>query len=344
MNHLLCGYVEQKELKNVTPQDAKSLDVINVAFAYCQDSKIFLKNVEDFQWLPTIRSYNPDLKILFSVGGWGAGGFSPMSATEGNRRKFAASCLEVVKTYHLDGIDIDWEYPGLDWAGIEADPADKENYTKMFATIREVFDQEDPRLLLTAAVGCDQYFIDHTEMNQVAALLTYISIMTYDMRGCGEPFTGHHTNLYSYKTPHPQAGIRSVAHAVEIYEKAGVPRDKMVIGAAFYTRMWKNVQIDKENSILNARSTEPSGYGPGYGEISKNYLGKNGYVRYFDQEAQAPYLFNGSTFISYDDSQSITQKVHFLKKEGLRGIMYWEHSCDDTRELLQALHKEMKNS
>lgn len=339
MKHLLCGYVEQRELRNVTAADASKLDVINVAFVYCMDAEIAVKNEADFAELDRIRSYNSNLKILFSVGGWGAGGFSPMAATAENREKFAKSCVETVEKYNLDGIDIDWEYPTLDWAGIEASPDDKQNYTAMLEAVRAAFDRVNPALLLTVAVGCDRYFIAATEMDRVAALCDYVSIMTYDMRGCGDRVTGHHSNLFPTSCGDPRRAVRSVTHSVEIYHAAGVPLEKIVIGAAFYSRMWKNVQSESDGLCAPA---DPGNYGPGYGELHESYIGKNGFVRYFDEAAQAPYLFDGSTFISYDDPQSIAAKCKYLKVTGLLGIMYWEHRCDPTRTLLSAMYEAMK--
>lgn len=335
MNKLLrCGYVVHTELKNVTESDARSLDVINIAFAYCRESKVVFNYPENLAALDFIRKANPNIKILFSVGGWGAGGFSPMASTEEGRRTFALSCLALAEKWSLDGIDIDWEYPGLDWAGIEASPDDKVNYTLMLTAIRDAFDEAGHKdWMVTVAVGCDSYFIEHSEMDKVAKILDYVSIMTYDMRGCGEPITGHHTNLFSPAVQkHPQ-DRRSVLHSVEIYHEAGVPYEKMVIGLAFYSRMWKGVQSDGDGYRAHS---EPSGYGPGYGELKEKYIGKNGFVEYWDDVSKAPYLFNGDTFISYDNPESIAAKCAFAKEKGLLGLMYWEHSCDHTRTLLKA--------
>ena len=339
MKHIKAGYVVQGELKNVSNHDAKALDVINIAFAHCRDSVISFYHEEDLEYLPIIRSYNPEIKILISVGGWGSGGFSPMASTVDNRRRFARSCLEFLEKYSLDGLDIDWEYPCIDWANIEASPDDRTNYTLMLKEIRSCFDRAGRQdLMLTVAVGCDSYFIANTEMDKVAQVLDYVSIMTYDMRGCGDRITGHHTNLYKYNCDNP-ANRRSVEHSVAIYNNAGVPLEKIVIGAAFYSRMWKGV-IDDGTSGL-CRPAEPGNYGPGYSELYNDYIGKNGFESYYDDIAAAPYLFNGSVFISYDDERSIAQKCNYIKETGLLGIMYWEHSCDSTRRLLAAINENL---
>lgn len=70
-------------------------------------------------------------------------------------------------------------------------------------------------------------------------------------------------------------------------------------------------------------------------------MNKNGYTRYWDSSAQAPYLFNGNTFISYDDPQSLRLKVQYVKNSNLGGIMFWEYSNDRSGALLQAVYSEV---
>ena len=72
-----------------------------------------------------------------------------------------------------------------------------------------------------------------------------------------------------------------------------------------------------------------------------DYIDKNGYTRYWDDEAKAPYLFNGSTFLSYDDPESLKAKCEYVNREGYAGIFYWEHVCDATRTLLDTLYQNL---
>lgn len=332
-----AGYVVHGELKNTTEADAQKLDIINIAFATCREGVFCFNEEKDLSHLSRLRRANPNLRILFSVGGWGAGGFSAMASTEEGRKKFAASCLAALQKYRLDGIDIDWEYPGLDWAGIDASPADRENFTKMLYEVRHALDAEPGHRMLTIAVGCDNYYITHTEMDKIAPLLDYVSIMTYDMRGCGDTITGHHTNLFPTHRDLPRS-YRSVQHSVNIYHEAGVPYHKIVIGFAMYSRMWKQVRSADNNGLW--QESDPGDYGPSYGDIAQNSLNRNGFVRFWDSECQAPYLFNGDTLISYDDETSVRAKVAFAKDMGLAGLMYWEHSNDPSRVLLDAFYRE----
>ena len=164
--------------------------------------------------------------------------FFTYGSTALNREKFAASALEIMKIEGLDGIDIDWEYPCSGSAGIEYSPDDKYNYTFLMQALREALDSERApyggRPMVTTAVGAGQYYIDGTEMDKVGAICDYISLMTYDMRGSWAKITGHHTNLLK-----PENGAddpASVEYTVDIFEKAGVKREKLAVGAAFYSR------------------------------------------------------------------------------------------------------------
>ena len=344
MKHIKAGYVYHYELKNFTYEDANRLDVINIAFGLLKDGEVYFPHADTLTELPRIKSYNPNLRMVISVGGWGAGGFSPAAATEEGRKKFADSCVALAEQWNLDGMDIDWEYPGLDWAGIEASPDDKTNYTLLLQAVRDAFNAAGHTdWMLTVAVGCDRYFTQNTEMDKVAKILDYVSLMTYDMRGCGEPFTGHHTNLLPYPdSENNPRGKRSVLHTVKVYEEAGVPREKLVVGIAFYSRWWNDVTEAGEHNGLRVKAGAGE-YGPWYHEILDKYMGKGEFKEYWDEDCKAPYLFDGKTFISYDNERSIAEKCKFVKENGLLGVMYWEHSCDSTRTLLQAMYDNMKD-
>ena len=92
-------------------EDAQRLTHVNLAFGLIEDGLLDLHLLKYLHLLPKLRGWNPEMKIVLSVGGWGADGFSDMAMTEEGRRNFAQSCLDAVGKYDLDGIDIDWEHP-----------------------------------------------------------------------------------------------------------------------------------------------------------------------------------------------------------------------------------------
>ncbi len=326
----IIAYVCSRTLALVTKEDAQKLDAINIAFGHVDENYLMeYSDTECLQYLPFIRQWNPSIRIILSVGGWGAGRFSLMSRTEKGCRAFAESCRAFVEKYALDGIDIDWEYPCNDSANIDADPSDKQNFTLLLKAIRDALGGEK---IVSIAAGAGDYFVRDTEMDKVSEICDYVQLMTYDMRSgfCTE--AGHHTAPFA--SADGRTGFDTES-ATKMFMAAGVPASKVVIGAAFYSRRWDGVP-DVNHGLFQQAATTGQ-YGPGYTTLVNEYINKNGFTRYWDESAQAPYLFNGQSFISYDDPASIKAKCAFLKRENLLGIMYWEHGSDPSRALLNAM-------
>ena len=266
-------------------------------------------------------------------------GYGGLEAKRADARAYAAKGVE--------DIDMVMNYGaarGGAWDVVEAEikavveeaHAKGVNVKVIFETSQLTVEQIKKATEVSIAAGAGHYFVENTQMERVAKACSYVQLMTYDLRSGFEREAGHHTNLF------PTPGDRlngSVQASVEDFAAAGVPKDKIVIGAAFYSRRWDGVP-DVNHGLFQTAATTGQ-YGPGYTDLYDEYINKNGFVRYWDDAAKAPYLFNGSTFISYDDPESIRLKCAYLKKEGLLGIMYWEHSCDPSRRLLTAMADAM---
>lgn len=341
---MLAAYVGSRGLADVTEWDARTLDIINIAFGTIKDGLVFFPEAENrAKDLERIRSFNPDIKILVSIGGWGAGGFSTMSKKAETRKAFVDSVLELSDVLSLDGIDIDWEYPRSGSAGIDYATEDRENFTFLLSDLRDGLEAHyAEHKMLTIAAGAGEYFIEDTEIPKIAKILDYISIMTYDMAGTWTP-AQHHTALYSGKHNRNSADFM-----VKLYESAGVPADHLMIGAAFYSRIWTDIPSGDSHGLGNAcdnPDNKNSGtFGPGAGDLFDNYIRDDGTVidgwtLYRDEDAHARWIYNEAErkLISFDDPESVYEKVKFADKAGLVGVMYWEHGCDRPRRLLKSM-------
>ena len=327
--------------------DAAKLTHINYAFADIVDGKIasYLDNDEaNFEVLNSLKQDNPNLKILISVGGWSRSKFfSDAALTPGSREIFAQSAIDFLKKYNIDGIDLDWEYPGLSGDGNVYRAVDKQNFTLMLKILREYLDRQseldgrtsDP-YLLTIATGASQSYLDHTEMHNAQQYLDFINIMTYDFHTGGSPIAGHHSNLYPSKSIHFTGP--SADKAVQQHIDAGIPSRKLVLGVPFYGRSWSGVRIT-DHGLYQWTSTSERG-SAGFDELRDEYINKNGFTRYWDEEAKAPYLWNPETrtIFVYDDEESLAHKTSYIKARGLGGAMFWEYSSNYGEELLNALY------
>jgi chitinase len=327
---------------------AEKLTHINYAFAQVsEDGRIVLHDPQAPRRLAELRALkakNPILKVILSVGGWGADHFSDAALTHDSRAKFAASAIELIQTHSLDGIDLDWEYPGQPGPGIKFREEDKQNFTLLLKELRRQMDQYDhqqgPRgdrhSILTIASADGDYFA-HTEMDKLHEYLDWANIMAYDFYNSATKTAGHHAGLFA------AGGAESTpyfaAHSVEQHLAAGIPAHKLTLGMAFYGHGWTGV--NPENHGIQQPYERFAGDFP-YTVLARDYIDKQGFERHWDDAAKAPYLWNPTTrtFISYDDSDSIREKLAFAKAKHLGGVMFWEYSHDPEEALLTTISKE----
>jgi chitinase len=320
---------------------------INYAFADVKDGRVvegFARDAENFKVLAELRRQHPHLRILISVGGWTwSGNFSDAALTAESRRRFADSAIAFVTRHDIDGVDIDWEYPGLRGNDNVHRPEDRENFTALMTELRQALDAEGRtrgrRYLLTFAAGAFPDFLAKTEMDKVQAVVDFVNLMTYDFR-TSDPIAGHHANLYLHPADTKQ---RSVDSAVREFIAAGVPPAKIVVGVPFYGRAWANIQGEGTGPYQpGSRPTER--LATQYGQMSATLIDRGGFVRMWDSQAQAPYLWNKDTrtFISYDDPESLRLKSAYIRAKGLGGAMFWEYSNDKTGVLLETLFASLR--
>ena len=334
--------------------DPKKVTHINYAFAVPAENgelaPLKAKDSVNLATLNALKASNKDLKVIISVGGWGGCKyFSDAALTDASRQKFANSAVDMLKKYRLDGVDIDWEYPAQVGAGNIYRPDDKQNFTLFLKAIRDRLDEQgkqDNRIgadhyLLTAATGADTSFVNHTELGKAQRYLDYVNIMTYDLYHGNDKVTGHHSNLYqSAKGDHSR---NSTADAVDGHIRAGVPANKIVLGLPFYGRGWADAN-PRDNGLYQPAAGKHSFIS--HDELADKYINKNGFVRYWDADAKAPYLWNASsrTFISYADEESFTYKLDYIKSKRLAGVMFWEYMYDIRQDkLLNKVTQELSS-
>jgi chitinase len=322
--------------------DAGGLTRVNYAFANIANGRMvtgFTKDQENFAFLEALKAQNPSLTILVSVGGWlWSTNFSDVSLSAQSRAVFIQSVMEFLTRYNLDGLDIDWEYPGMVGAGHPFRAEDKQNFTLLLKELRARFTAETAkthkRLYLTIAAGASDVFLAHTEMVQVQRYVDTVNLMAYDYyEPSSDTLTGHHAPLFT----NPADPKRVSADAsVEAFEKAGVPAAKILLGLPFYGHMWG--QVAGENHGLYQPGKPVPGAYSNYGAITATML-NHGFDRYWDSKALVPYLYNPDKqiFVSYDDPQSVALKCSYVLTQKLGGVMFWDYSGDPSGALLGAI-------
>ncbi|MCD2424797.1 glycosyl hydrolase family 18 protein [Niabella pedocola] len=287
-----------------TLPDPRYVTHINYAFGHVTATfdGVRIDNEQRLREIASLKTANPHLKILLSIGGWGSGGFSEMAADAGNREKFSNDCARIVKQFELDGIDIDWEYPTSKAGGISATQEDTRNFTLLMKQIRKSIGRK--KLLTLASVISGQYI----DFAAIKNLVNFVNIMAYD---AGRP-PKHHAALYRSA----MTGWASGEEAVNAHKLAGMPSAKLVLGIPLYGRGNKT---DIKEFVH-------------YRDLVK----LEGFISKWDSVAQVPYLVNaaGEFVCSFESPESIAIKGSFIREKGLLGAMYWEHAGDTEDNVL----------
>ena len=340
MKTKILGYVTGR--KPVTEADAGKLTHICAAFGKLKkDGSIHSEHPIEAQ-MEEIRRWNPEIQICLSLvnNSGEPDAFTTVCADPALREKFAQACADLVVREGYDGVDLDWEYPCVPSNFQKTSPKDRDNFTETLRLIRKALDQIPGRHpLLSIAAGADLYYTTCVDLPEVSRYLDFINLMTYDLK-CGfHALSGHHTALF-----HSTGDIfqNSCDQALRLFVKHGVPKEKLLMGAAFYSRKW--IDVPNQNHGFLQLTRNGGGYGPGWTDLKAEYLDRNGFSYYWDDEAKAPYLFDGQTFLSFDDPRSLREKCAYVLREAYAGIFFWEYSNDREGELLDVLYRGINES
>jgi len=301
--------------------------------------------IADDKWeeIAKIKAANPHLKIIVSIGGRIADGFSDMAASSVTRRIFSDSVSSYVSAHNLDGVDIDWEFPTVAGRGFgKTRPQDRENFTALLKALRESIGAEKE---LSFCASAFEWYLDAIELIETTRWANCVHIMTYGMAGTWDTETRHQANLYSSPTDPFRYSKESADKSVARYIDAGMPPEMLCIGASAYGVEFRGItgEADKELPGLYQKfsAKEPHIWRDGvipYNILEKYYINKNGYMRYWDEYSKAPYLYSEAekAFISYEDAQSIREKVRYATETHLGGMICHEYNADANYVLTKA--------
>ncbi|HEX5113159.1 MAG TPA: glycosyl hydrolase family 18 protein [Saprospiraceae bacterium] len=295
----------------------EQLTHIIFSFGHLKGTRFHIESADDsltIQKMVAMKKQHPSLKVMLSLGGWsGCETCSDVFYTEKGRIEFAQSVKQASAYFKTDGIDLDWEYPAIKgFPGHQYLPEDKDNFTALLKALRDVNGKNFQ--ISFAAGGFTTYIDSSIDWQAILPYTDFINIMTYDLVHGYSKVSGHHTPLFS--TPQQ---IESTDHAVEMLVKAGVPEEKLVIGAAFYGRYFK---IDEGYPV---DLYQPCYFDHGF---SSKHMSDSlsGFEIKWDDVANAPYAIHKERRLlaTYDDERSIAIKTQYAVDHHLGGIMFWQ--------------------
>ncbi|MFH8500431.1 glycoside hydrolase family 18 protein [Streptomyces coeruleorubidus] len=286
----------------------------------------------NFNQLRELKRKHPNLKVLWSFGGWTwSAGFGEAAK---NPAAFAQSCYDLVENSQwadvFDGIDIDWEYPNA--CGATCDTSGRAAFRDLMQALRAKF---GPKNLVTAAITADATpggKIDAADYAGAARYVDWYNPMTYDYFGAWDATgpTAPHSPLTAYSGI-PKADNHSSATIAKL-KGLGIPASKLLLGIGFYGRGWTGVT----RSAPGGTATGPAAgtYEQGFEDykVLRTKCPATGTV------GGTAYAKCGSDWWSYDTPATIATKMNYKNQQGLGGTFFWELSGDTASgELIKAI-------
>jgi chitinase len=286
----------------------------------------------NFGQLRKLKALYPDVKVIFSFGGWTYSGGFPQAAA--NAAAFANSCYNVIEDPRwadvFDGIDIDWEYPNA--CGLSCDTSGFSAYKTLMAALRAKF---GANYLITSAITADGTSggkIEAADYGGAAQYVDWYDAMTYDYFGAWAKTgpTAPHAPLTSYSGI-PQAGFYA-DNAIQKLKSLGVPSSKLLLGIGFYGRGWTGVTQAAPGGAATGPATGTYEAGIEDYKVLKTSCPATGTI------AGTAYAYCGGNWWSYDTPATVNSKMSYAKTQGLAGAFFWEFSGDTSNgELIAAI-------
>jgi chitinase len=357
-------YARGFHIKNlVTSGAAPRLTHLNYAFANIQNNRCVLGDPEadtgrfydasssvdgssdswdagrlrgSFHQLQQLKKKFPQLKVLMSIGGWSWSSQFPSAATPAQRKAFVTSCVDLFLRNPqwpglFDGIDVDWEYPGVCGATCNQRPEDTQNFTGLLQEFRTQLNAIQPSLELTIAAPAFGEAVDKMDVPAVSSILTRINVMTYDLHGGWEKTTNFHGRLHPSPADPTFSQKLSVEESISTWQSRGAPVAKLVLGVPFYGRGWQGVATANDGLYQSATGPAPASVEEGMEDY--RLLSRLGpaFREHRDPVSQSFWRYNPSTgiFWSYDDAEALRAKRRFVTNQRLGGVMIWELGGDD---------------
>jgi chitinase len=260
------------------------------------------------------RAREEGVKMIVSVGGWGnSDGFGPMVADDETRARFVSTMTSFCLDNGYDGIDLDWEYPGS---------GDRANFVKLVEELREAFSEADVPLSISIALPSSDWRNGY-DIPALRDLVDYFGIMTYDFHGSWTNHSGHNSPLYPPPSNLCQDG--SLHQSVQYFLGRGVPKSKLVVGAASYGRRFNTAE-------LYQAPTSSTNNGAAVSYVDAMNLLQQGWTYHWDTTSRVPYLKNSTNtqIVSFDDTVSFRHKAEYVRDNELRGVKVWALGYDNT--------------
>ena len=269
-------------------------------------------------------STKPDTYMIFREG-----------VTPANRLKMAQNIANFVKDNGLDGVDIDWEYPGAPDIP-EIPPAsedDGDNYLAFLVILKNLL----PGKSVSIAAPSSYWYLRAFPIATIARIVDYIVYMTYDLHGQWDAESIFSQDGCAYgNCLRSQVNLTETMNSLIMITKAGVPSNKVVVGVTSYGRSFKMAQSGcygpdclftgprYGSEAKKGRCTDTAGYisGAEIKEIAAQ--GERVVAHYYDAQSDSNiFVYDDTQWVGYMDDNAKSHRELLYSRLNLGGTVSW---------------------
>lgn len=285
------------------------------------------------------------VKRIVSFGGWD---FSTGSDTytifrEGvtstNRALLAQNIGTFVTENNLDGVDIDWEYPGEpDIPGIPAgSDEDGDNYV---AFLKEVRSQIGTEKTLSIAMPASYWYLRAFPVSDINDIVDFIVYMTYDLHGQWDyNNTSADDGCTGGNCLRSHVNLTETHYALSMVTKAGADSNKLMIGVSSYGRSFEMTTVGctgpdctyvgPDSGATPGRCTQTAGY-IANAEINE-IIATNPTVQVlFDSASDSDIIvYNETQWVGYMTNTTKATRTTYYQSLNMGGTTEWAIDLED---------------
>jgi chitinase len=266
------------------------------------------------------------VKALLSLGGaQSAGIFRRIVADASALKRYAAAVAEAAARAGYAGVDLDWEPTESD--------SDREGLATLVKTLRGAL---GARATITMAAPAGAWGGRWWDVEGLVPHVDLLNVMSYDFHGPWSAHAGHNAPLKAAPEDKDCGPAACVEGAMTYWrDQRRWPVSKLVVGIPCYGRGF----------AVKSWGAKPAGKaGPEVVDLKAvSGLVSAGWVRGFDPGVGVPSLVGPSGgLVSFEDAESASLKGAWARRQGFRGIFFWnleQDWIDGDHELVRAASK-----
>ena len=315
------------------------------SFAYITPGDYKIAPMDDlptdlFDEFTAIKKRNAGLKVVVALGGWTFNDngtatqpvFSEMVSSAANRKLFIGNLFGFMRKHGFDGVDFDWEYPGAGDRG--GKPEDGKNFVKFLKELDDINKEQPEKYVVSFTIPTSYWYLRHFDLKAVD-YVDFVNVMSYDLHGIWDATNPIGSNIFAH------SNVTEIKEALNLLWRNDVPAKKLNLGLGFYGRSF---------TLTDPLCTTPGcgfrgGARPGpcsdntgtltYREIQQ-IIKDHKLKPHHDKKAAVKWItWNQDQWVSFDDAETIKQKIEFANDQGLSGLLIW--AIDQDTQDLEAL-------